>query len=222
VNLASTVPDIEIVDARGGSSVPPQPYKFQGTTLGLRLRGGSHTLTATTPDGKQERWEVQITPGKTIEHQFTFGGTTAAAAPVAAAPASSASAPAPADEGSSGGGSGLRTVGFIAAGVGGAALIGGVVTGIMAKGKEDDALAQCEGKVCATGAEKDFDSASSLAGISTALYIGGGVLAAAGVGLIVFGGGRKESAPATARAPKLELSPYFGPSGGGVFASGAF
>jgi hypothetical protein len=96
------------------------------------------------------------------------------------------------------------------------------VTGFMAKGKEDDATSQCQGKVCPTAAEKDFDSASSLAGISTALYIGGGVLAAAGVGLVVFGGGGKESPPATAHAPKLELSPYVGPAGAGVFASGAF
>ena len=74
LNLASSVPDVEIIDARAGSSVPPQSYKFQGGTLALRLRAGSHTLTATTPDGKQERWEVQLSPGKTVEHQFNFGG----------------------------------------------------------------------------------------------------------------------------------------------------
>ncbi|HVR19223.1 MAG TPA: hypothetical protein VMS65_06000 [Polyangiaceae bacterium] len=220
VNLASSVPEVEIIDARAGSSVPPQTYKFQAGTLALRLRAGTHTLTATTPDGKQERWEVQLSPGKTIEHQFNFGGGAVAVVPPPGTPPPGEPAPAPADE--SGGGSPLRTVGFVALGVGGAALIGGVVTGFMAKGKEDDATSQCVGKVCPSAAEKDFDSASSLAGVSTALYIGGGVLAAAGVGLVVFGGGGKESPPATARAPKLELSPYLGPTGAGVFASGAF
>ena len=220
VNLVSTVPDVEVVDVRAGTSVPPQTYKFQGTSLALRLRAGSHSLVATTPDGKQERWEVQLSPGKTVEHQFAFGAGPAVA-PVPVAPVPAEPAPQPVDEGTSGGGSGLRTVGFVALGVGGAALIGGVVTGLMAKGKEDDALGQCDGKVCATAAEEDFDSASSLAGISTALYIGGGVLAAAGVGLVVFGGG-KESPPASARAPRLELTPYAGPSGGGLFASGSF
>jgi hypothetical protein len=222
VNLASAVADVEIIDARAGTSVPPQSYRFQGTNLALRLRAGTHTLTATTPDGKQERWEVNLSPGRTIEHRFEFGGgATAAAAPVAA-PAQGEPPP-KADEGESGG-SGLRTVGFVTVAVGGAALIGGVVTGIMAKGKESDATDQCKDKVCPTKAEADFDSAKSMAGISTILYIGGGVLAAAGVGMIVFGGGGgKEEAPKTALVrPRLELSPFVGPNGGGVFASGSF
>src|SRR5262245_44842900 len=87
VNHASSVPDAEIVDARAGTSVPPQSYKFQGGTLALRLRAGTHTLTASTPDGKTERWEVVLSPGKTVEHRFTFGAGTAAAA---AAPAAAA------------------------------------------------------------------------------------------------------------------------------------
>ena len=222
VNLVSSVPDVEVVDMRAGTSVPPQTYKFTGTSLALRLRAGSHTLTATTPDGKQQRWEVQLSPGKTIEHRFTFEtAPVAVAPPLAAAPPPNE--PPPADSGSDGGGGGgLRTVGFITLGVGGAALIGGVVTGIMAKGKEDDATGQCQGKVCPTAAEKDFDSASSLAGVSTVLYIGGGVLAAAGLGMVVFGGGSSEK-PATAQqAPRLELSPYVGKNGAGFFAAGAF
>jgi hypothetical protein len=223
VSLTSSVADVEVIDARAGTSVPPQTYKFQGTGLALRLRAGTHTLTATTPDGKQERWEVNLSPGKTVEHAFSFGATATpvAAAPVAAAPAGEPT-PDPVDKGESGG-SGLRTVGFVTAGVGAAALVGGVVTGLMAKGKESDATDQCTAdKVCPTSAEADFDSASSMATVSTVLYIGGGVLAAAGVGMIVFGGGGKESAPAAARGPRLELSPYVGATGAGVFARGSF
>jgi hypothetical protein len=49
------------------------------------------------------------------------------------------------------------------------------------------------------------------------------VLAAAGVGMIIFGGGGgKESPPAAALAPRLELTPYVGPGGAGVFANGTF
>jgi hypothetical protein len=223
VTLASTVPDAELIDARAGTSVPPQSYKFQGGNLTLRLRAGTHTLTASTPDGKQERWEVVLSPGKTVEYRFTFSSGTAAAAAPAAVPGAIEPAPAPADSGGSGG-SGLRTVGFVTAGVGAAALIGGVITGIMAKGKEDDATGQCDAdNRCPTAAEADFDSASSLATTSTVLYIGGGVLAAAGVGMIIFGGGGgKESPPAAALAPRLELTPYVGPGGAGVFANGTF
>jgi hypothetical protein len=115
-------------------------------------------------------------------------------------------------------------VGFITAGVGAAALIGGVVTGFMAKGKEDDATGQCDAQNrCPTAAEADFDSAASLATTSTVLYIGGGVLAGAGIGMILFGGGGgRESPPAAARGPRLELHPYAGPGGAGVFANGSF
>jgi len=224
VNLQSGVAEVEIIDSRQGSAVPSQTYKFQGTGLALRLRAGTHTLTATAPDGKQERWEVVLSPGKTVEHRFDFGaGAAATAAPLPATATTGPTAP-PADTSSEGGGSGLRTVGFITAGVGAAALAGGLVTGLMAKGKESDATDQCNAdKVCPTTAEADFDSASSLAGVSTVLFIGGGVLAAAGVGMIVFGGGSgKEAPPRAARAPRLELSPFVGPSGGGVFASGTF
>jgi hypothetical protein len=41
--------------------------------------------------------------------------------------------------------------------------------------------------------------------------------------MIVFGGGGgKEAPPRTAKAPRLELSPFVGPSGAGVFSRGAF
>ena len=72
VKLISSIPDIEIVDARAGTVVSPQTYKFQGTELELRLRGGQHTLTANAPDGKTLRWEVALSPGKEVTHTFDF------------------------------------------------------------------------------------------------------------------------------------------------------
>jgi hypothetical protein len=115
----------------------------------------------------------------------------------------------------------LRTVGFVTAGVGGAALIGGVVTGIMAKGKSSDATKQCANKVCPTAAAKDFDSASSLATVTDVLLIGGAVLAAAGVTLVIVGG--HGGAPAQrANVPRFELTPVVASNGGGLLARGSF
>jgi hypothetical protein len=228
LNLSSDVDDATLLDARAGSSVPPQTYKFAGGTLGIRLRGGTHTLTASTPDGKQQRWDVTITPGQTLEHRFEFTAT-AAPAVVAAPPVAVAPAPAPAptpppaaDQGSSKqGGSSLRTVGFITAGVGGAAIIGGIVTGIMAKSASSRATDQCQDKVCPTKAESDFDSASSLATVTNVLFIGGGVLAATGVTLVIVGGkGGGDSKAAS--APRLELAPSVAANSAGFFARGAF
>jgi hypothetical protein len=227
LNLSSDVGDATLLDARAGSSVPPQNYKFTAGTLGLRLRGGTHTLTASTPDGKQQKWDVTITPGQTLEHRFEFAAAAApavvAAAPVAVAPVAPPppTPPPAADQGSSKGGSPLRTVGFITAGVGGAALIGGIVTGVMANSASSRATDQCQNKVCPTKAQSDFDSASSLATVTDALLIGGGVLAAAGVTLVIVGGkGGSESKAAS--APRLELAPSVATNSAGFFARGAF
>ncbi len=229
VRLGSDAADATLLDARAGSSVPPQSYKLDAAGIELRLRAGTHTLTASTADGKQQRWEVTITPGQTLEHRFAFN----AAAPVPAAtpvptpspattpPPGPVTLPPTEPAAKKSGGSPLRTVGFVTAGVGGAALIGGVITGVMAKGKSSDATKQCANKVCPTAAAKDFDSASSLATVADVLLIGGAVLAAAGVTLVIVGG--HSGAPAQrASVPRLELTPVVASNGGGLFASGSF
>src|SRR5689334_2188392 len=151
VNLTAASPDADVVDSRAGSTVPPQTYKFAGTNLTLRLRAGTHSITVTASDGKSEKWEVVLSPGKTVDHRFEFAaGGAAAATPPATAPGATpppaGAEPAPAgpqpgqpatEEPKKG--SPLRLVGFIAAGVGGAALVGGVVTGLMAKSKDKKA-----------------------------------------------------------------------------------
>jgi hypothetical protein len=96
---------------------------------------------------------------------------------------------------------------------------GGVVTGLMAKGKESDATGACNAdKVCPTAAESSFDDAASLARMTNILLIGGGVLGAAGLGMIVFGRPSSE-APQAAR---VTLVPVLSSGAGGVFASGRF
>ncbi|HEY3499585.1 MAG TPA: hypothetical protein VGK73_33070 [Polyangiaceae bacterium] len=222
VNLTSSSADAELIDARTGSSVSPQPYRFVGGALTLRLRAGSHVLTATSSDGKHEKWEVTVTPGRTLEHRFEFAAPPPAAAPppVPAQPAPVAPPP----EQPKSGGSTLRTAGFVTAGVGAAALVGGVITGVMARSAETDATGSCDSdNVCPERAEDDFDSAASLATVTNVLLIGGGVLAAAGVGMIVFGGGGGGEKPASAlRAPHLRLTPLVARGGAGLFATGAF
>jgi hypothetical protein len=231
VNLTAATPDADVVDSRAGSTVPPQSYKFAGTNLTLRLRAGTHTLTVTATDGKQEKWEVVLSPGKTVDHRFDFaaGGPAApAATPAATPPAGAEPAPVGAQPGAPTTeepkkGSPLRLVGFIAAGVGGAALVGGVVTGLMAKSKDKKATDACnEQKVCPTSASADFDSAKSLATVTNVLFIGGGVLAAAGVGLIIVGGKSSGENPKSASAPRLRLTPVAGADGAGFFATGSF
>jgi len=99
----------------------------------------------------------------------------------------------------------------------------GAILGISAKKKDSDARALCRdgasGLECPESAHSQFDSAHSLGSTATVLMIGGGVVAAAGVGMIVFGGPSHAERPATAR---LRLSPVLTPSQLGLFAQGAF
>jgi hypothetical protein len=232
VNLSADVDEATVLDARAGSSVPPQSYKLAAGTLALRLRAGTHTLTASTADGKQQKWDVSITPGQTLEHRFDFNAAPVAPAAVAAVPAA-APPPGPApqnppppapDQSSASGGSNLRMVGFVVGGVGGAALIGGVITGLMANSASSKATDQCQNKVCPTKAESDFNSAKSLATVTNVLLISGGVLAATGVTLVILGGksGGGEQPGKPASAPRLELTPAVAGDGAGFFARGAF
>lgn len=104
----------------------------------------------------------------------------------------------------------VRTAGFVVAGIGVAAAIGGVITGVMANGSYSDLEAACPQRVCAS--QTDLDRASSvntLAGLTNALLIGGGVLTAAGVVMIVVGKPRAETVQVSTAGAGLRLTVHF-------------
>ncbi len=227
VTLASDVPDLEIVDARAGSSVPPQSYRLEGGKLALRLRAGSHTLTASS-QGKSLRWEVTLSPGRTDEHRFDFGAaptapsTVPSAAPGAAAPSAPRPvSPAPAAPVSKSGGS-LRTVGYVVAGAGVLSVGGGALLGMLAKSQERETRDKCKdlpvvGLSCGESTRDDFESAQQKARLANVFLIAGGVMAAGGVVMIIVGGPKERE-----RSASLALSPVVGPRDAGIFASGSF
>jgi len=225
VTLSSDIADLEVVDARGGSSVPPQSYRLEGGKLALRLRAGSHTITASS-QGKSLRWEVTLSPGRTDEHRFEFAAPQAAAAPAAAAPAATAPAAAPENQPSaaSGKSSGtVRTIGYVVAGAGVLALGGGAFMGMQAKSQESETRDKCQqlpalGFSCANSSRADFEAAQDKAGLANILLIAGGVVAAGGV-VMIIGGGPKERERSAA---SLTLSPVLGPRDAGLFARGTF
>jgi len=229
VNLSSSSGTFEVLDARAGSSAPPQSYKAEDGKLTLRLRAGTHTLTGSS-QGKSQRWEVALSPGSTEDHVFEFSEPHAApvaalapaAAPVATPPQSvTAAEPAPAPSSSTGGT--LRLAGYVTAGVGVAALGTGVILGISAKKKDTDARDTCRtgdtGLICPASTQAQFDSANSLGSAATVLMVGGGVVAAAGVGMILFGG---PSHTEQAHSARVRFTPQVSPSQLGLLAQGAF
>ncbi len=122
------------------------------------------------------------------------------------------------------GGSGLRTAGFVVTGVGVAGLIGAGVTaglGFSKKGKLND---DCPEQTCTfdSPSEKaayddDLKSLKTFGALTTAFAIGGGVLAAAGVTMIVVGGKRQGGEQVS-----LQLTPSIGPAWTGLSAQGVF
>ena len=88
----------------------------------------------------------------------------------------------------------LRLVGFVAIGVGAAGLIVGGITGGLAMGKHGELEDNCPGGQCPPDQQDNLDSFHTLGTVSTVGFIAGGVLAAAGIVLVVVGslGGSSE------------------------------
>src|SRR6478735_1249352 len=191
---------------REGSSAPAQVYPIavDGTDLGLRA--GQLVVTATAGK-KSESWSVVLSAGDLESHAFLF------APPKAEAPAPNEPVPV-----QTRGPSPVRVAGYITSGVGIATLIGGLITGAVTSSKESAARAQCIGTICPESAEADFQAASDLAMVTNVLLIGGGVLTATGVTLVVVGGKRRTEE--TAR--QLVLTPQVSPLFAGLSAHGTF
>jgi hypothetical protein len=85
------------------------------------------------------------------------------------------------DEGSSA----LLTVGWVAVAVGGAGLLVGAITGGLAVGKRGDLEDSCLDKQCPPEFHDDVDSYNTLRVVSGIGLIGGGVIAAAGIVMVV-------------------------------------
>lgn len=176
---------------------------------------GKKAATTTEPGPARER-PPEPQPQPASDGSARSAGT-AGAAPGEAGSASGGTTTPP-DRGGSRGGSPWKTVGWVAAGAGVVGLGLGAVFGMMAIG--DLNQAQCNpNHVCFTGPLND---ARSAAAVSSVGFVAGGVLAAAGVGLVLFapsrsGGGGEGQAGAAA-----VLSPVLARDGGGLRLGGSW
>lgn len=126
-----------------------------------------------------------------------------------ASPSSLASADRPVAAAPSKPGNTAKTLGLVAIVAGGAGLVTGGVTGLLAMSKKaalDDDNERCQGGKCLYSAEADVNSLRTFRTISTVGFVAGGVLAAAGVTLLV-------TAPrATSSKESTRLSLSVGPA----------
>jgi hypothetical protein len=176
---------IELAPGLQGASVTLDGQAQPATTLAtLRfIEAGSHTLRAEIAGHPAVERQVNIGPGAT-ERVLLDLPPPVVEVPVAVVPRTTTVLRA----------NPLRTVGFVTAGVGGAALLGGVIAGLMASSEYDSLVGACPNMRCSTQSQLNRrDSVDSLASTSTALFVSGGVLAAAGVVMILVGRPREET-----------------------------
>jgi hypothetical protein len=214
------------------SDVPGLAVKRDGIAVGhaefglpIPVDPGDHVVEAIAPGKKAWSAHVQVAAKQTDAHVTvllvnddaaatpaagvpTGTGTTAGATTGAPATAPATAAPASSD------GTTQRTIGWTAVGVGGVGVVVGTIFGISAISKASDAKNEgCSGKTCTTPqGVTDTKSAISAGNASTIALVAGGVVAAAGVVVVL-------TAPS---GPHVRVSPAVGQGYGGFSLDGSF
>ena len=97
----------------------------------------------------------------------------------------------------------MRTAGFVTAGVGLAALGGGAIAGLIAIQTNSDSKKDCDAPayvMCGTTGLSQRSEARTAGDVASVLFIGGAVLAAAGVTMVIV-------APKNKQAARVDLTP---------------
>jgi hypothetical protein len=197
-------PGVRLIDVR----IPVRGERVTNTygpingKLELGVRPGHHVITAKLNDHEDATWELDAFAGARDKTSFTMRQRVLAPlAPIAT---------------ESGRGSNVGP--WVLMGIGGAMLVGGAVTGIVALGKTSDIEAKCPNDVCPKAFDLDGarSSAKTFVRITDVLLIGGGLVTAGGLGWLLVGGSKTEEAPkpaARARAALPIPSAGCGPDG---------
>ena len=192
---------VEVPDAPAGTTVT-----LNGRVLGaqefntlLAVDGTTAAVEALAPGMVPYRGSSQVTAGHQARFVVRFGAPNAAVATSESQPMVTlvqSGMNRPTLVSTDGGASPWRSVGLSVLGVGVALGIGGVVTAVLAQGNESALLEQCGGGGCGaaiTPAQRALvDDGNTLVTATNALWISGGVLAAAGLVTFLVAGGRSD------------------------------
>jgi len=204
--------EVELVDKRikADGSMAINTYRIAaGDSLDVLLAAGQHQMSARSGD-LSASWEANLEPRQAAEHTFELEKAEVETDIVTPPPQGA----------SEGGLSTLQTVGLVTAAAGGLAIVGGVITGVIGSGQLSDLEERCPNQQCSADDQGDADSIETMQTLTNVLWIGGGVLAATGVGLLVFGG--DDDAEATGATPSVRILAAPSATGGGFFAHGRF
>lgn len=224
---AALVPRIpSIVIQVEGAPAPEVSVMANGASVPSSLIGAKRPVdpgTVTLEASHRERMaqeQVTLKEGETKTVVLRFEAAAAAAVVAAPVAATGSAPPQPTEDRPAGKSSGstTKTLGFVAIGVGGAAIVAGAVTGGIAMAKRDS-IDGCEGTRCPPSARSDVAAYNDLRTISSACFIGGGVLAATGI-VLVIAAPKSSSSKAARSEPSLTLAPWVGAGTAGLFLEG--
>jgi hypothetical protein len=198
VVAAKSASGADLVDVK--VSVDGKPLLSKLTGQAVPMDAGPHVFHFETPDGSSLDQQVLVREGvKDQAVSVVFKGAAGGGAPGAAVPSDgTASSP-------------LRTAGWVVGGVGVAGLAAGLVAGIVAI--EAKSSAGCTGDLC-NGSPSGVKSASLASDIG---WITGGVLVAAGAGLVLFAPRARSTSAAAVR-----VLPVMVANGGRLVVGGTF
>jgi hypothetical protein len=141
---------------------------------------GVHKVSAEHPGDPRIDREIQLAEDRVEAIELSFGAPVAAPTYIAI--------PAPAKK------EGSLVPGLVVLGVAGVALGVGGIAGAVAKLDETSVLNHCDGDLCRQSDQGTAKTAVTLAKVSTAGFIAGSALAAAGVVLVILRPGRASNA----------------------------
>lgn len=149
-------------------------YPVSGNKLEIGVRPGHHEITARLDGFEDAAWEVDAYGGARESHAFTLKPRSAA---VSAPPGAPGPASPEADS------SGRSAAPLVIAGVGGAMVLAGTITGVMALRKESDIEKSCPNDACPASFDLagERSSAKTLVGTTDVMLLGGAVLAVGGL-----------------------------------------
>lgn len=174
-SVSSKIASVVIVVAGPESpkvTVDGQPIASAGLGLKRPVDPGSHVVKAEAPGFKPAETSFQVAEAGSAEAKLTLEKLPDA--PVATTETKTDATVGPAKT------SPNRTLALAAFGVGGAGLVFGAITGLIALGKHGDLADQCPNDRCPAGVQDDVDSYKTMGTLSTVGFIVAGVGAAAG------------------------------------------
>lgn len=213
---------VEPADAKPQVSVGGTPLPAALIGVERPTDPGTHEIVASAPGYLEKKTSVTLGEGGAQQLALQLDKDPNALAPAATAAAAPVAAPTsvpPADASPKKN----NTLAYVALGVGGAGLLVGTITGLVALSKKSDL--DCQGKACPSSQQDALDSATTMATVSTVSFSVGLVGVGVGVVLLLTGNSASKAGvdgPQLARREPqrgLKVGPWFGSEAAGLQGS---